>query len=66
MKIKLKNKDNPMDKLFCFNKKGFCQTIFDKINSGKQVEVEKIPKSALEYVEEVKLIKKKKKEGGTK
>ena len=62
MKIKLKNKDNPMIKLFCFNSKGFCQTTFDKINSGKQVEVERVPKPAWEYIEEVKIIKKKKKE----
>nr|BAR34046.1 hypothetical protein [uncultured Mediterranean phage uvMED] len=62
MKIKLINKDNPMTKLFCFNKQGFCQTTFDKINSGKQVEVERVPKPAWEYIEEVKIIKKKKKE----
>ena len=62
MKIKLKSKDNPIKSLYCFNSKGFCQTTFDKINSGKQVEVEKIPKPAWEYIEEVKLIKKKKKE----
>ena len=54
MKIKLKNKDKPMDKMFCFNSRGFCQAIFDKINSGKQVMVERVPKAAWDYVEEVK------------
>ena len=41
----------------CFKLRGFCQTTLDKINSGKQVEVEKVPKPAWEYVEEVKTIK---------
>mgnify|MGYP003153188995 FL=1 len=54
MKIKLKDKDKPMAKLWCFNNKGFCQTIFDKINSGKQVIVDRVPKEAWNYVEEVK------------
>ena len=54
MKIKLKDKDKPMTKLWCFNARGFCQTIFDKINSGKQVKVDKVPKEAWNYVEEVK------------
>ena len=54
MKIKLKSKDNPMKPLFCFNKQGFCQTTFDKINSGSKVVVEKVPNKAWEYVEEVK------------
>ena len=62
MKIKLKSKDNPMKTLYCFNKQGFCQTTFDKINSGKQTEVERVPKPAWEYVEEVKVMKKKTKE----
>ena len=62
MKIKLKSKDSPMESLYCFNNKGFCKTTFDKINSGKQVEVERVPKPAWEYIEEVKTIKKKKKE----
>ena len=68
MKIKLKSKDNPMTKLYCFNNLGFCQTTFDKINSGVQVEVERVPGEAWEYVEEVKskpkTKKKNKKEGG--
>ena len=54
MKIKLKNKENPMTALFSFTNKGFCQDIYDKINSGVQVEVEKVPKKALDYIEKVK------------
>ena len=54
MKIKLKDKDRPMTKLWCFNDKGFCQTTLDKINSGKQVIVGRVPKEAWNYVEEVK------------
>ena len=34
--------------------------LIDKINSGKQVEVERVPKQALEYVEEIKKQNKKK------
>ena len=65
MKIKLKNKDNPIKTLYCFNKQGFCQTTLDKINSGVQVEVERVPNKAWEYVEEIKkqTKKKNKKEG---
>ena len=58
MKIKLKNKDNPITTLYCFNNKGFCQTTFDKINSGVQVEVERVPNKAWEYIEEIKKTKK--------
>ena len=54
MKIKLKNKEKTIDKMMCFNNKGFCQTTFDKINSGKQVIVGRVPKEAWNYVEEVK------------
>ena len=54
MKVKLINKDNPMTTLYCFKKQGFCQTTFDKINSGVQVEVEKVPSKAWDYVEKVK------------
>tara|TARA_R100000808_G_scaffold2037_2_gene8628 strand:+ start:1904 stop:2110 length:207 start_codon:yes stop_codon:yes gene_type:complete len=61
MKIKLKNKDKPMTTLFCFNRLGFCQTTFDKINSGIQVKVERVPKKAWDYVEEIKKQNKKKK-----
>ena len=59
MKIKLKNKENPMTALFSFTNKGFCQDIYDKINSGVQVEVEKVPKKAWNYVEKVKTKNKK-------
>ena len=59
MKIKLKNKENPMSTLFSFTNKGFCQDIYDKINSGVQVEVEKVPKKAWDYVEKVKTKNKK-------
>ena len=59
MKIKLKDKDNPITQMWCFNSNGYSSDIVDKINSGKQVEVEKVPKPALEYVEEIMIIKKK-------
>ena len=62
MKIKLKNKDNPITQMWCFSYKGYNLDIINKINSGKQTEVERVPKSAWEYIEEVKIIKKKKKE----
>ena len=58
MKIKLKNIDSPMKVLYCFNNQGFCQTTFDKINSGVQVEVERVPNKAWEYVEKVEKEKK--------
>ena len=58
MKIKLKNKDNPVRQLWCFMYTGYESSIIDKINSGKQVEVDKVPKPAWDYVE--KIIKKKK------
>jgi hypothetical protein len=57
MKIKLKDKGNPIKSMMCFKSRGFCQTTLDKINSGKQVEVERVPKPAWEYVEEVKTVK---------
>ena len=58
MKIKLKNIDSPMKVLYCFNNQGFCQTTFDKINSGVQVEVERVPSKAWKYVEKVEKVKK--------
>ena len=58
MKIKLKNIDSPMKVLYCFNNQGFCQTTFDKINSGIQVEVERVPSKAWKYVEKVEKVKK--------
>ena len=54
MKIKLINKDKPIVKMWCFKFRGYSSTIVEDINSGKQVEVEKVPKPAWEYVEEVK------------
>ena len=53
MKIKLIDKEKPITSLMCFNGRGFCQTTLDKINSGQQVEVQKVPKPAWEYVEMV-------------
>ena len=57
MKIKLKDANNPIKSMMCFSLRGFCQTTLDKINSGKQVEVERVPKPAWEYIEEVKTVK---------
>ena len=60
MKIKLKNKDNPITQLWCFKYKGYDSSLIEQINSGKQVEVDKVPKPAWNYVETVKTVKKKK------
>ena len=54
MKIKLKNKDKPISKKWCFKGNRYESSIIDKINSGKQVVVEKVPKPAWEYVEQIK------------
>ena len=54
MKIKLIDKEKPITEMFCFKFRGYDSTLIDKINSGKQVEVERIPKQAWEYVEEIK------------
>ena len=54
MKVKLISKDKPLVKMYCFLNGGYCSTITNEINSGKQVTVDKIPKAALEYVEEIK------------
>ena len=53
MKIKLKDKDSPisLSSGWCFMNKGFCSTIIESINSGKKVDVDKIPKNALNFVE---------------
>ena len=48
MKIKLISKEKPITSNWCFLNKGFCLTTI------QQVSVDKIPKPALEYVEEVK------------
>ena len=60
MKIKIKDKNNPITRLWCFMFKGYDSSLIDKLNSGKQVKVDKVPKSAWDYVEEVKQVKKKK------
>ena len=62
MKIKLKDKDNPIIKKWCFNSNGYESSIIEKLNSGKQVVVQKVPKPAWDFVEEVKKQVKKKKE----
>ena len=56
MNIKLKNKDNPISLScgWCFMNSGFDMGIIEKINSGKQVKVDKLPKPSVEFVEEVK------------
>ena len=60
MKIKIKYKDNPITQLWCFSIRGYDSSLIDKLNSGKQVKVDKVPKPAWDYVEEVKTVKKKK------
>ena len=55
MKIKLKNKKNPITQMWCFNMSGYDSDVINKLNSGEEVEVEKIPKPALEFVTEIKL-----------
>ncbi len=59
MKIKLKDKDKPIVKKWCFGN-SYQSSVIDELNSGKQVKVDKVPKPAWEYVEEVKTVKKKK------
>ena len=54
MKIKLKNKKNQITQMWCFTMQGYDSEIINKLNSGEEVEVEKIPKPALEFVTEVK------------
>ena len=57
MKIKLKDKKNPITQMWCFTMGGYDSDIINKLNSGKEVEVEKIPKPALEFVKEIKITK---------
>tara|TARA_Y100000004_G_scaffold33301_1_gene35309 strand:- start:3763 stop:3963 length:201 start_codon:yes stop_codon:yes gene_type:complete len=61
MNIKLKDKDKPISLKsgWCFMNTGFSSGLIEKINSGKEVKVDKIPKSAIELVKEVKKINKK-------
>ena len=54
MKIKLIDKEKPITEMFCFKFRGYDSTLIETINSGKQVEVERVSKLAWEYVEEVK------------
>ena len=54
MKIKLIDKENPVPYMYAFKLSGADMALTDEINSGKEVEVDKIPKPASEYVEEVK------------
>jgi hypothetical protein len=63
MKIKLISKDKPITSNLCFSVNGFSSTLLEKINSGKQVEVDRVPKPAWKYVEEVKQVKKVKTKG---
>lgn len=63
MKIKLISKDKPITSNFRFKNDGFSLTLIEQINSGKQVEVDRVPKSAWKYVEEVKQVKKLKTKG---
>ena len=63
MKIKLISKDKPITSNWCFKTEGFCSTLLEEINSGKQVEVNRVPKPAWEYVEEIKTIKNKQTKG---
>ena len=68
MNIKLKNKDNPISLKsgWCFMNTGYDMGLIEKINSVKQVKVDKIPKPASDYIEEVKkqVKKKTKTQGG--
>ena len=57
MKIELKDKKNPITQMWCFTMGGYDSNIINKLNSGKEVEVEKIPKPALEFVKEIKITK---------
>lgn len=59
MKIKLKDKKNPITQMWCFTMGGYDSDIINKLNSGENVEVEKIPKPALEFVKEIKITKEK-------
>lgn len=54
MKIKLIDKENPVPYMYAFKIAGADMALTDEINSGKEVEVDKIPSPALKYVKEVK------------
>ena len=61
MKIKLISKDKPITSNFRFKNEGFCSILLDKINSGKEIQVDRVPRPAWKYVEEIKKVKKVKK-----
>ena len=50
MKIKIKDKKKPITQMWCFKFSGYDSEIIKKLNSGKAVDVEKIPRPALEFV----------------
>ena len=56
MKVKLKNKDNPISLKsgWCFMNSGFDPGIINNINSGKVVEVDRIHPYSKDYLEEIK------------
>tara|TARA_Y100000310_G_C20359902_1_gene658477 strand:+ start:252 stop:443 length:192 start_codon:yes stop_codon:yes gene_type:complete len=60
MIIKIKNKNKPINVSlgWCFKKGAYDEDLIEKINSGKEVEIDFIPFSAEEFVKKV--IKRKK------
>ena len=54
MKIKLIDKEIPVPYMYALKLSGADMTLTDEINSGKEVEVDKIPSPASKYVEEIK------------
>jgi hypothetical protein len=54
MKVQLKDKKSPITAAWCFSNKGYDSSIIDKINSGKTVSVERVPKSAWQFIKEIK------------
>jgi len=54
MKIKLKDKPISLKSGWCFLNSGYSNELIEKINSGKQVQVDKIPRPALEYITKIK------------
>ena len=54
MKVQLKDKKSPITAAWCFSNKGYDSGIIDKINSGKTVSVERVPKSAWQFIKEIK------------
>ena len=55
MKIKLKSKEKqiPPNSMWCFKYAGYDSNIIEKLNSGEDVDVEKIPKPALDFVKKI-------------